>query len=348
MDFTRGEAEVEVSRPGRTGARRGNGDGPAASPAERVVPQRAAETLANPAARPGLLAVEGARPGGPAVARVAGRAWRRRPRRAGDRGAAHRGRQARGPDPGPGHSGARRAAGGRSADADLKRKLLAGVAAGETILTAAIREPSQPDAGGARDGVATLLGLGGTVSGVKVGVPYAAAARLDPRSGQPGGQPADADVVAVVEPGADGLTCQRTRSSSGLPEYTLRLDRTPDRWHVLDGCTRRRPVPARRGGRVRGWRRRAGGRARPHHRARAHAASSSAGRWRRSRPWPSRSPTSTRPRGRCIWPPCRRAGGSTPGRDAGATSTSPRTGWPSTGRRRCGPAITCTAGSAWT
>ena len=36
-----------------------------------------------------------------------------------------------------------------------------------------------------------------------------------------------AAVVAVVEPDADGLSCQRTRSSSGLPEYTLRLDQTP-------------------------------------------------------------------------------------------------------------------------
>ena len=42
-------------------------------------------------------------------------------------------------------------------------------------------------------------------------------------------------VVAVVEPDADGLSCQRTRSSSGLPEYTLRLDRTPVA-AMLDGC----------------------------------------------------------------------------------------------------------------
>jgi alkylation response protein AidB-like acyl-CoA dehydrogenase len=42
-------------------------------------------------------------------------------------------------------------------------------------------------------------------------------------------------VVTVVEPDADGLSCQRTRSSSGLPEYTLRLDQTPA-LQVLDGC----------------------------------------------------------------------------------------------------------------
>jgi hypothetical protein len=41
--------------------------------------------------------------------------------------------------------------------------------------------------------------------------------------------------VAVVEPEADGLSCQRTRSSSGLPEYTVRLDHTPV-LAVLDGC----------------------------------------------------------------------------------------------------------------
>jgi len=138
----------------------------------------------------------------------------------------------------------------RSADASLKRQLLAGVAAGETILTAAIREPSAPMPQ-APATVATLAGASGpvsqvgpismagpistvgTVSGVKVGVPYAAAARwiLVPASTSGG----DA-VVVIVEPDADGLSCQRTRSSSGLPEYTLRLDASPIAG-VLDRCT---------------------------------------------------------------------------------------------------------------
>jgi 3-oxo-4-pregnene-20-carboxyl-CoA dehydrogenase alpha subunit len=121
---------------------------------------------------------------------------------------------------------------GRSADPELKRQLLSGIADGETILTAAIREPSQPMPQ-APATTARLAGQGGTVSGVKVGVPYAAAARwiLVPASTATGHT-----IVAIVEPDADGLSCQRTRSSSGLPEYTLRLDASPI-LHVLDGCT---------------------------------------------------------------------------------------------------------------
>ncbi|HTA09865.1 MAG TPA: acyl-CoA dehydrogenase family protein [Streptosporangiaceae bacterium] len=120
----------------------------------------------------------------------------------------------------------------RSADADLKRKLLAGVTAGETILTAAIREPSHPMPS-APATIATIGGKTGTVSGVKVGVPYAAAASwiLVPASTDTG----DA-MVAIVEPDADGVSCQRTRSSSGLPEYTLRLADSPI-FQVLDGCS---------------------------------------------------------------------------------------------------------------
>ncbi len=121
----------------------------------------------------------------------------------------------------------------KSADPGLRAEVLAGVAGGDTILTAALREPSSPmpDEPGA---VTTVLGLGGTVSGVKIGVPYAAAARwiLVPTSLAGEGR----TVIAVVEPDADGLSCQRTRSSSGLPEYTLRLDRTPVAG-ILEGCT---------------------------------------------------------------------------------------------------------------
>ena len=124
----------------------------------------------------------------------------------------------------------------RSADPGLRAELLAGVAGGDSILTAALREPSRPmpDEPGA---LATALSLSGTASGVKVGVPYAAAARwiLVPASPAAGG--ADSrPVIAVVEPDADGLSCQRTRSSAGLPEYTLRLDRTPVAG-ILDGCS---------------------------------------------------------------------------------------------------------------
>jgi 3-oxo-4-pregnene-20-carboxyl-CoA dehydrogenase alpha subunit len=133
----------------------------------------------------------------------------------------------------------------KSADIALKQQLLAGVASGETVLTAAIREPSDPMPQAPRTVVSLrAAGRPGTVSGLKVGVPYAAAASwiLVPATIDASGRAASTgaaydggSVVAVIEPDADGLSCQRTRSSSGLPEYTLRLDETPV-LHLLDGC----------------------------------------------------------------------------------------------------------------
>jgi 3-oxo-4-pregnene-20-carboxyl-CoA dehydrogenase alpha subunit len=120
----------------------------------------------------------------------------------------------------------------RSTDAEVRHLLLSGVGTGETILTAAIREPSRPMPASPAT-TASLARRGGTVSGVKVGVPYAAAARwiLVPATTRAGDT-----VIVVVEPDADGLSCQRTHSSSGLPEYTLRLADSPVRT-VLDGCS---------------------------------------------------------------------------------------------------------------
>ena len=114
----------------------------------------------------------------------------------------------------------------RCTDTALQRRLLAGVAAGDTVLTAAVREPSDPMPGSP----ATTI-TAGTITGAKIGVPFAAAARwiLVPAITPAG------TVVAVIEPDADGLSCQRTHSSSGLPEYTVRLDGTPV-LAVLDGC----------------------------------------------------------------------------------------------------------------
>ncbi len=118
----------------------------------------------------------------------------------------------------------------RCATAEVQSALLAGVATGETILTAAIREPSEPMPL-APATVTELSGDSGTVTGVKLGVPYAAAARwiLVPASVTGGGT-----AVVVVEADAKGLSCRRTHSSSGLPEYTVRMDRVPVR-HVLAG-----------------------------------------------------------------------------------------------------------------
>jgi alkylation response protein AidB-like acyl-CoA dehydrogenase len=110
----------------------------------------------------------------------------------------------------------------------LQQNLLAGVGAGDVVLTAAVREPSEPMP--ARP--ATMASMSdGTVSGVKIGVPYAAAASwiLVPATFGPG----DSGVV-VVDAAAEGVSIQRTPSSAGGPEYTVRLDQAPIT-AVLDG-----------------------------------------------------------------------------------------------------------------
>jgi 3-oxo-4-pregnene-20-carboxyl-CoA dehydrogenase alpha subunit len=108
----------------------------------------------------------------------------------------------------------------RAGDRGLQRVLLDGVGAGDTVLTAAVREPSDP----MPRAPATTVTRAGTVSGVKIGVPYGAAARwiLVPASFSSGGTG-----VVAVDPSADGVRLRRTPSSAGGPEYTLRLDGAP-------------------------------------------------------------------------------------------------------------------------
>ena len=111
----------------------------------------------------------------------------------------------------------------RWGDRGLQRALLAGVGSGDTVLTAALREPSEPMP--ARPATtATLADGAGTVTGLKVGVPYGAEASwvLVPVSLAGG-----ARAVVVVDPAADGVTVVRTHSSGGEPEYTLRLSEAP-------------------------------------------------------------------------------------------------------------------------
>ena len=97
---------------------------------------------------------------------------------------------------------------------DLQRALLPGVASGDLILTAALREPSDPE-----PAVPATATAAGRITGTKVGVPYAAEAYriLVPASSG----------VVLVDPGSDGVTLTRTPSSTGQPEYTLRLDQAP-------------------------------------------------------------------------------------------------------------------------
>jgi len=113
---------------------------------------------------------------------------------------------------------------------DLQQELLAGVAGGDTVLTAAVREPSEamPQVPAT---VATLGDGSGAVSGIKVGVPYAASAAwiLVPASIAAGGTG-----VMIVDPAAGGVSLTPSLSSGAEPECTLRLDEAPVR-HVLGG-----------------------------------------------------------------------------------------------------------------
>jgi hypothetical protein len=124
----------------------------------------------------------------------------------------------------------------RCGDRAVQQAVLPGVAAGETLLTAALREPSEPLP--TVPATTARLGAGpGTVSGVKVGVPHAAAARyilvpasLSPGPAGPGHPPPTA--IVVIDPAGAGVTLHRTPTSGDGAEYTVQLDRAPVS-HVL-------------------------------------------------------------------------------------------------------------------
>jgi 3-oxo-4-pregnene-20-carboxyl-CoA dehydrogenase alpha subunit len=109
----------------------------------------------------------------------------------------------------------------RWGDGDLRRALLPPAATGELILTAAVREPSDP-----MPAIPAATVTDGTVSGTKVGVPYCAQAGhvLVPVSFE------DTTGVVIIDPAAPGAHVTRTPGAG--PEYTLRLDRVPVE-HVL-------------------------------------------------------------------------------------------------------------------
>jgi len=120
----------------------------------------------------------------------------------------------------------------RWGDRGLQRILLDGVATGDAILTAAVREPSDPMP--AEPVTTARVGDGGgTVSGVKIGVPYGAAARwiLVPASFTAGGSG-----VVVVDPSAAGARLHSTPGSAGGSEHTLNLDEAPVAHLLGDGA----------------------------------------------------------------------------------------------------------------
>ena len=122
---------------------------------------------------------------------------------------------------------------------ELQERVLAGVGGGQTIVTAGVREAST----GFARAPATILrpagdmiggtADGATVTGTKIGVPYADQARwlLVPVTvaggGLAGGGAVSDRVVAVVDRSAAGVTMHRTPASGDSPEYTVRLDAAP-------------------------------------------------------------------------------------------------------------------------
>jgi 3-oxo-4-pregnene-20-carboxyl-CoA dehydrogenase alpha subunit len=121
----------------------------------------------------------------------------------------------------------------RWGDGELRRALLPAAAAGELVLTAGLREPSDPMPAVP----ATVVAADGTVSGTKVGVPYCAQAGrvLLPVSFASADHEGHGAGVVIVDPAAAGARVTRTPSASGGPEYTLALDRVPAE-HVLGGA----------------------------------------------------------------------------------------------------------------
>lgn len=106
--------------------------------------------------------------------------------------------------------------------AEQQAALLPGVTSGDAVLTGA---PSEPAAAltGSPATTARRRGADWEITGVKAAVPYAEQAH---RMLLPAAVRDSSGVCCVflVDPRADGVTLMRTPSSSGAPEYTVRLD----------------------------------------------------------------------------------------------------------------------------
>ncbi|WP_158882832.1 acyl-CoA dehydrogenase family protein [Amycolatopsis anabasis] len=102
---------------------------------------------------------------------------------------------------------------------DQRAELLPEVAAGESLLTAAVHEPSTPFPARPRTR-AVASGGAWRLTGTKTAVPYAAAAtRILVPASLPGGTG-----IFLVDPAADGVTLTPSRGSAGAPEATVGLE----------------------------------------------------------------------------------------------------------------------------
>jgi len=112
---------------------------------------------------------------------------------------------------------------------ELKQVLLPGIASGELLLTAALREPSDPQP----DPPVTAV-TNGRITGTKVGVSHAeqASLMLVPSmivnsSGHIAPETVHDHGVALLNPQAEGVRLTHAPSASGEPECTLRMDGAP-------------------------------------------------------------------------------------------------------------------------
>jgi 3-oxo-4-pregnene-20-carboxyl-CoA dehydrogenase alpha subunit len=118
----------------------------------------------------------------------------------------------------------------RWGSADLQQALLPAIASGELILTAAIREPSNP-----APVIPATTVTDEKITGTKVGVPFAEqsyrilvpSSMIMNSSRQIASKTVHDHGVAIVDPKAPGVRLIRTPSSTGQPEYTLRMDQAP-------------------------------------------------------------------------------------------------------------------------
>ena len=104
--------------------------------------------------------------------------------------------------------------------ADQQRDLLSEIGDGGRVLTAALREPSEPMPVTPATRITPEL----AVTGVKLGVWYAGQAH---RMLVPVTRSTGDTGVALIDPAGPGVRLRRTPASSGLPEYTVHLDGAP-------------------------------------------------------------------------------------------------------------------------